>query len=717
MPRVRPFLLSQENETATGSLPQYFYIWMNNMKITYVPRDLSWLSFNERVFQEATDKTVPLIERIKFLGIFSSNLDEFFRVRVATLKRLSDVKKNAKDFLGESPVRLLKNILKTVIAQQKQVELVYAELVKELAKERIFLVDEKQLDEEQAEFVHKYFHETVLPTLAPVMISSAPKFPYLNDKAIYFAVKLWKKHTGPKSVKYAVMRVPADVLPRFIVLPKKKADNTSIILLDNIIRFCLKDVFGALDIDAAEAYTIKITRDAELDMDTDLSKSILEKLEKSLKQRKRGSPVRMVYDSAIPKDLLHFITEKLKKGLNLIPGGRYHNFRDFMKFPDVGRRDLFYHNPKPIPHPDLVNAKSLFDVIKKKDVMLHYPYQSFNHLIDMLREASIDPKVTSIKMTLYRLASNSNIIHILTNAIKNGKSVTVVVELQARFDEEANIYWANQLKDEGAEVIYGISGLKVHSKLLLITREEGNEIKNYAYLATGNFNESTAKLYSDLCLMTSDKRITDEVVKLFHFFGNNFRIGSYKHLLVAPFFMRKKLIKYINREIKNAEAGKEAYIILKLNSLVDLEMVKKLYNASQAGVKIKLIIRGSCSLIPGIKGISENIEAVSIIDKYLEHTRVLIFCNGGDEKMYISSADWMYRNLDQRNEVAIPIYDPRIRKDIRAIIDIQLKDNTKARFIDYRQSNMYKFAAPGAKKIRTQDETYNYIKNKSPLAK
>ncbi|HXB13508.1 MAG TPA: polyphosphate kinase 1 [Bacteroidia bacterium] len=681
------------------------------MKTPYIPRDISWLAFNERVFQEATDKTVPLIERIKFLGIFSNNLDEFFRVRVATLNRLSEVKKNAKDFLGENPDKLLKQIHKIVVAQQKQVELIYESIVKELEAEKIFLLDETQLDEEHAEFVQKYFHEQVLPTLAPVMIDSAPKFPYLNDKAIYFAVKLFKKGAGTKGVKYAVLRIPSHVLPRFIVFPKMKTESRYIILLDNVIRFCLKEVFAIFDIDVAEAYTIKITRDAELELDNDLSKSILEKIEKSLKQRKKGNPVRMVYDGTIPKDLLDFITKKMKKGINLIPGGRYHNFRDFMHFPSVGHRDLLYHNPKPLPHPDLKDVRSLFAVIKKKDVLLSYPYQSFNHLIDLLREASIDPKVQSIKMTCYRLAENSNIIRILTNAIKNGKSVTVVVELQARFDEEANIFWANQLKEEGAEVIYGISGLKVHSKLLLITRKEGGDLVHYAQLGTGNFNENTAKLYSDLALLTADKRLTSEVVKVFNFFGNNFRIGAYKHLLVAPFFMRKKFVKYINREIKNAKAGKQAFITLKLNSLVDLELVKKLYIANNAGVKIKLIIRGSCSLVTGVKGLSENIEAVSIIDKYLEHSRVIIFCNGGDEKIYISSADWMHRNLNQRNEVAIPIYDSKIRAEIKTLIDIQFKDNTKARIIDSKQGNMYKFVAPKEKKVRSQDEIYNYIKS------
>ncbi len=683
------------------------------MKIKYIPRDISWLSFNERVFQEATDKTVPLIERMKFLGIFSSNLDEFFRVRVATLNRLAEVKKGVSEFIGEDPAKLLKQIHKMVLAQQQEVENVYHSIVKELANHKIYLVDEKNLNKEQSAFVLKYFHEDVLPTLAPVMIESAPNFPYLSDKSIYFAIKLYRKGEVKKGMKYALMNIPTDVLPRFVVLPRQ-GESRNIILLDNVIRFCLNEVFNVLEVDRAEAYTIKVTRDAELDIDQDLSKSIVEKIEKSVKDRKKGEPVRLVYDREIPDDLLQFILKKiqLKRSFNVIPGGRYHNFRDFINFPNVGNRDLLYHYPAPLPHPELSKARSLFSVIKKKDILLCYPYQSFNHVIDLLREASIDPKVTSIKMTLYRLAKKSSIVSTLANALKNGKSVTVVVELQARFDEEANIFWANHLKEEGAEVIYGISGLKVHSKLLLITREEGNDIVTYGHIATGNFNEDTAKFYSDCTLLTSDERITDEISKVFHFYSNNFKIGNYENLVVSPFLMRKKFIKYINKEIKHAEEGKEAYITLKLNSLVDTELIKKLYQASEAGVKVKLIIRSSCSLVPGIKGLSENIEAISIVDKYLEHSRILVFCNGGDERIYLTSADWMYRNLDLRNEIAVPVYDKKIREKLKKIIDIQWHDNTKARILNDKQDNKYKPALPGEKKVRAQDEIYNYFKSR-----
>jgi len=683
------------------------------MKSTYIPRDISWLSFNERVFQEATDKTVPLIERMKFLGIFSSNLDEFFRVRVATLTRLAEVKKGVSDFIGEDPAKLLKQIHKKVLEQQQEVENVYHAIVKELATHKVYIVDEKNLTKEQSAFVLKYFHENVLPTLAPVMIETAPNFPYLNDKSIYFAVKLYKKGEVKKGMKYALIHIPTDVLPRFVVLPRV-GENRNIILLDNVIRFCLNEVFAVLEVDKAQAYTIKLTRDAELDIDQDLSKSIVEKIEKSVKDRKKGEPVRLVYDREIPKDLLQFIINKIKikKSLNLIPGGRYHNFRDFINFPNVGHRELLYNHPEPLPHPELSKARSLFSVIKKKDILLCYPYQSFNHVIDLLREASIDPKVTSIKMTLYRLAKKSSIAYILANAIKNGKSVTVVVELQARFDEEANIFWANQLKEEGAEVIYGISGLKVHSKLLLITREEGNSTVTYGHIGTGNFNEDTAKFYSDCTLLTCDKRITGEIAKVFHFYSNNFKIGNYDHLIVSPFFMRKKFVKYINKEIKNVEAGKEAYITLKLNSLVDNELIKKLYQASNTGVKVNLILRSSCSLIPGIKNMSENIEVISIVDKYLEHSRILVFCNGGDERIYLTSADWMVRNLDFRNEIAVPIYDKKVREKLKKFLDIQFHDNTKARILNAKQDNMYKPTLPGEKKVRAQDAIYAYFKGR-----
>jgi polyphosphate kinase len=479
-------------------------------------------------------------------------------------------------------------------------------------------------------------------------------------------------------------------------------------LLDDVIRFSLKDIFSIIKFDHAEAYTIKITRDAELDIDNDVSKSLVEKISISLKKREQGRPVKLAYDREMPEEMLHYIVKQLKmKNQNVVPGGRYHNFKDFINFPGMGDPRLQYPDNPPLNLNELDENISKFKILRKKDILLSYPYQSYLHVIDLLREASIDPKVESINITLYRVAKNSNIVRILLNALKNGKEVTAVVELKARFDEEANIYWANQLQEEGAHVIYVVSDLKVHAKLFLIKRRENLKHLYYAHIGTGNFNESTAKIYSDHSLLTTDPRITNELIKLFNFYATNYKVNSYKHLLVAPFFMRKNFVKMICTEITNAKAGKEAYMILKMNSLVDKVMIEKLYEASKAGVKIKLIIRGICSLVTGIAGVSDNIEVISIVDRYLEHARVFIFCNGGEERYYISSADWMTRNLSFRSEVAVPIYDKGIQKQLRDIINLQLKDNTKARLINRRQTNPYKPA--GKNKIRAQEAIYNYL--------
>ena len=501
-------------------------------------------------------------------------------------------------------------------------------------------------------------------------------------------------------------------------MPKEK-DKTYIILLDDVIRYCLEDVFNNFEHDYIEAYNIKLTRDAEIDMDNDLTKSFVEKISKGLKDRKKGQPVRLVYDSQIAPDMLALVMKKIKLGKedNPIPGGRYHNFKDFISFPRVGGPDLVYKKVVPLKHPALPDGQSLkdqpsfFDVLKKQDVLLTYPYQTFDHIIDFLREASIDPKVQSIKITLYRVAKNSNIVKALINAIKNGKDVTAVVELQARFDEEANIYWASKLQEEGAKVIYGVPGLKVHSKMFLITRKEGSKTVEYAHIGTGNFNRDTATVYTDHSLLTVDPRITEEVARVFTFYGDNLKIGTYKHLLVAPFFMRKHLIQLINKEIQNAKKNKPASILLKLNNLVDPDMIRKLYEASSEGVKIKLIVRGICSLVAGVRGLSDNIEAISIVDKFLEHSRVFIFYNGGDEKYFISSADWMGRNFDFRSEVAVPIYDSEIKQQIRGMFDLLWADNVKARVLGSDQKNEYRKTDP-KRKVRAQEAIYNKLISK-----
>jgi polyphosphate kinase len=679
------------------------------MKVTMINRDISWLSFNARVLQEAADKTLPIIERIKFLGIFSNNLDEFFRVRVGTYKRMINLGKNARYYIGENPAKVLQKIQSIVVTHQKEFDRIYAEILLELKQKNIFILDEKSLSKTQGSFVKNYFKEMVRPMLVPIMIQHTNKLPSLRDKSIYLAVKLSHKVKN-KDSRYALIQVPDD-LPRFVQLPSSdKKEETCIILLDDVIRFCLEDIFFVFNYDTYGAYTIKLTRDAELDIDSDLSKSITEKISKSLKQRKIGEPVRLVYDSQIPKDMLDFLTKSMKidKNQALLPGGRYHNFKDFMQFPKVGVSELV-NTPLPIlEHPKLKGNKSMFEVLKKGDILLTFPYQSFDHIIDFLREAAIDPAVTSIKITLYRAARNSKIINALVNALQNGKAVTAVVELQARFDEQANLNLANKLQDEGATLIYGVPGLKVHSKVIYISRKEGTKTVSYAHIGTGNFNESTAKVYSDFSLFTSDIRITSEVEKVFHFFKNNYKTGTYKSLLVAPFFMRNRILKLIQNEIKNAKAKKPALIQLKLNSLTDEELIKKLYAASNAGVKIQLIIRGICSLVAGVKGMSENIEAISLVDTYLEHARSMLFHNNGNELVYISSADWMIRNLDFRTEVACPIYDVSLKNEIKKIFDIQWNGSTKVRILNEKQDNPYRQAPDGIKK-RAQLEIYKYL--------
>lgn len=678
--------------------------------IPYINREISWLSFNERVLQEAADKTTPLIERIKFLGIFSNNRDEFYRVRVATVRRLSKLGRKAVALYGDDPKELLPKLQRKVIEQQNRFEEIYTEILRELAEHNVYIINEKQLSNSQVDYIKEYFHTEIMPALFPIMVDENRPFPYMKDKSGYLFVKLF---TGEKKKnKFALIEIPSKVTTRFVVLPVEN-NSKYIILLDDIIRYCVDEIFEVFGYKAIESYNVKLTRDAELDIDNDVSKSMLEKISKGIKARKKGLPVRFVYDAAMPDDMLSFIMKKLEMSSkdNAIPGGRYHNFKDFINFPTLGDKNLVYNHPAPLEHKYLKSHKTtILDTIRQRDILLHYPYHTFHHIINLLREASIDPIVESIKITLYRVADSSRIANALINAVKNGKKVTVLVELQARFDEEHNIYWANKLQEEGAHVIYGVTGLKVHSKLFLITaREKGKEIR-CAHIGTGNFNEKTARIYTDFSLLTCDKRITEEISRIFDFYVDNFKVGTFRHLAVAPFYMRKVFTSLLNKEISNAKAGKKASVILKMNSLVDREMIGKLYEASNAGVEITLIIRGACSLVTGIPGFSENIKAYSIVDKYLEHARVFIFHNNGDEKIYLSSADWMSRNLDSRSEVAVPIYDKETRQQLKDIIQIQLSGNTKVRILDLKLDNQYKKALPGEKKVRVQDEVYNYIK-------
>lgn len=677
-----------------------------------INRDLSWLSFNARVLQEAEDRSVPLLERMRFLGIFSNNLDEFFRVRVATIRRMKKFGKKGKQIIGADPSKLLEKIQQIVVWQQEKFNHLYTGIVSELEKENIFIVNEKKLNKEQQVFVKEYFERQVSTFVIPIMIDSAPKFPYLKDRMTYLAVRITKSKKE-KKIKYALIEVPTDVLPRFVVLPSLE-DKKYIILLDDIIRFSLKDIFSLFTYETIDSYSVKMTRDSQLDIDTDVSKSLMEKISKSVKQRSKGEPVRLVYDKAIPANFLDFILRKIKlrESECLIPGGRYHNYKDFINFPRIGRKDLWNQTLAPSEHPGFKGQKSLLNVIRKKDVLISYPYHTFNHIIDILREAAIDPKVLSIKITLYRVANNSSIVNALINAVRNGKQVTAVVELHARFDEEINIFYSSKLQEEGVEVIFGVPGLKVHSKLFLITQHEENKIINYAHIGTGNFNENTAKTYCDHALLTSDKTITNEVEKLFGFYLNNYKAGTYNHLIVSPFNTRKRFSSLIANEIRNANEGKDAWMILKMNSFVDKEMIEKLYEASNAGVKIKLIVRGICSLVPGIKGKSENIESISIVDTFLEHSRIYIFCHGGNNKFYLASGDWMYRNLDYRSEVAVPINDPDLQEELRKYIAIQLRDNCKARLLNSIQGENVYVRSSGKTPIRSQYEIQKWLSTK-----
>jgi polyphosphate kinase len=680
------------------------------MDIKHIPlinREISWLYFNDRVLQEAADPTVPLIERIKFLAIFSSNLDEFYRVRVATLNRLSNLNEKAKEILGYNPKKVLNQIKNVVVKQERKFNNLYDNIiVKQLAEEKIFILNDAQLNVTRGEFVKSYFRERLLATLVPIMLDDNLPLPELRDRAIYFLVKLTKN----KKTRFALIEFP-DNLSRFVVLPDTN-NLKFIILLDDIIRYNLEDIFFIFEHDTIEAYSIQLTRDAELDLDKEVSGKFIDSLAKSLQKRRKGKPMRLLYDTDIPMDMLKYLVTKM--GLHsesLIPGNRYHNFKNFIAFPNVGPPELEYPKYPALPVQGLSFGKSLMSMIAKDDYMISTPYQSYDYVIHLLREAAIDPKVKEISIAVYRLAENSRIIHALINAAKNGKKVNCLVELRARFDEQNNITWSRRLEEEGVNVLYGIEDYKVHSKICLITRMEKGKAAHYACLSTGNFNEKTAKLYADHTLFTFNKKLTDDLVKVFKALNKNTLPSGLKHLIVSPIDSRPAIYKLIDNEIKNARAGKPAYMILKMNSLADEQMIGKLYQANNAGVKIKMIIRGMCCLVPGVKGFSEHIEVISIVDKYLEHSRVHIYCNDGDERIYLTSADFMTRNIDNRVEVGFPVYDERLKKEIKDIINLQLSDNTKAREINSHNTNKY-HKTNNAIPCRAQIDIYNYLKNK-----
>ncbi|MBT8186183.1 MAG: polyphosphate kinase 1 [Croceitalea sp.] len=679
----------------------------------YVNREISWLHFNDRVLQESADKNVPLIERLRFLGIFSNNLDEFFKVRYATVKRIVDAGKSGKSVLGGQVAKdLLEEITKIVIKQQAKSLKILSAIEKELAEEHIYIIDETEVNDAQGKFLKDYFLRKVNPELTIIILNSLREFPILKDTAAYLAVRMVLKKEGNKAngVQYALIEIPKGI-NRFIVLPQEEGKQ-HIIILDDLIRFCLDSIFTMFEHEEISAHMIKITRDAELDIDNDLSKSFIEKISSSVEHRKISNPVRFVYDKNIKADTLRYLKEKMdiEETDSVIPGGRYHNRRDYMGFPSLGRTDLLYDKITPLPIKGLSLEGSIFEKIANKDFMLYTPYHNYAYVIKFLKEAALDPSVKAIKITVYRLASNSQVAAALINAAKNGKQVTVQIELQARFDEQANIEYANQLQDEGVKLIFGVPGLKVHSKICLIEREESDTVKRYGFISTGNFNESTAKIYTDYTLFTAHDGILKELNKVFEFFETTYKINKYKHLVVSPHYTKNSFMKLIDNEITNAKAGKEAYIKIKMNSFTSYKMVDKLYEASRAGVKIQMIVRGICCLIPNVQGMSENIEAISVVDKFLEHPRLFIFANNGDPKYYISSADWMTRNLDFRVEVGCPIYDDDIKKELLDTFEISWKDNVKARVFSINQTNDYK--RNSKPKTRSQFAMYDYYKNK-----
>jgi polyphosphate kinase len=688
----------------------FFDLIMTKKKAPFLNREISWLYFNERVLQEAADETVPLIERIKFLSIFSSNLEEFYRVRVATLSRLSNLNDKAKALLGFNPKKVLNEIKNIVVKQERKFEQLFkATLINELAQNRIFILNETQLNVSRGEFVRNHFRDRILSNLVPIMIDPTRPFPELKDRYLYFFVRLSRK-SSDKHEKYALIELPND-LPRFLVLPETNGLKF-IILAEDIIKYCLDDIFYVFNYDILEAFSIQLTRDAELDIDKNVSDKFVEELKASLDKRKKGKPMRLLYDVEMPFDMLSVLISKMKiDAENLIPGNQYHRFGDFIAFPNVGSPELEYKSNVPLKVHGLHRTESIFNKLQERDYVINLPYQSFDYIILFLREAAIDPKVTEINITLYRLAQNSRVINALINAVKNGKKVNCLVELKARFDESANIFWTNRLQEEGVNVNYGLTDYKVHSKICLVKRMEKGRAVYYANLATGNFNEKTAKLYCDHSIFTAKKEITTDLIKLFKALNKKTVIKGFKHLIVSPLESRTKFFLAVDREIKNARQGKPAYMILKVNSLADEGIVSKLYEASNAGVKIKLIVRGICSLVPGIKDFSENITVISIVDKFLEHARVFIFGNNGKEEMYLSSADLMTRNFEHRVEVGFPVLDEEVKQEIRDIIDFQLQDNVKAR--DITRLNNNKYHKNNLKvKIRAQVQTYNYLKNK-----
>lgn len=687
----------------------------NGTEFPLYPRELSWLAFNGRVLQEAADERNPPIERLRFLGIYSNNMDEFFRVRVADVKRRILLKKYQSSE-QEDAEALMHEIQQQVLKLGERFNTIYLDIQLELRKHNIELIDHFKLTDIQSTWIRSYFRNEVLKHISPMILSgdevSLPKA--LEDNTTYLMVEM----TGSGKPEYAIVQVPTNELSRFIELPlhlntRKKNGHyrRQILLLDDVIVHCIADLFaGFFEFDSIQAYSLKLTRDAEYNISDTLDQSLIDKMSKGIRQRLKSEPVRLVYDAAMPEQMLKVLSKQLGTSSvdSLIPGNRYRNFKDFIGFPNIGHQSLEFHALPPLNSPEFEQHPTSFDAIRAGDILLYYPYHNFGYFTEWVRQASFDPKVTHIKMTMYRVAKHSRVIHSLLDAVRNGKKVTVVVELKARFDEENNINWARRMTEAGIQVVFGLTTLKIHSKLCLISRTEKGKQVQYGHIGTGNFNEKTARIYTDMSLFTCHPEITAEIGQVFEFIEYSYRPYQFNHLIVSPTWSRPRLIQLIQREIDFAISGRKAEIFLKVNNLVDQQIVDMLYRASQAGVKIRIIVRGMCSLMPGIAGKSQNIKIISVLDRFLEHARVYVFHNGGETDVYLSSADWMTRNIDQRVEVGVPIYDIRLKQQILDTLDIQWRDNVKARIIDARQSNAY-VKRGNKRSIRSQQQIYEYF--------
>ena len=676
-----------------------------------IEKELSWLSFNERVLQEAADVNVPIIERVRFLGIYSSNLDEFFRVRVADLHRRLRLEQLGKvEPKGMSAENLLHLVNEKVQTLADRFNDIHIDVIKGLARRNIFLINNDQLNEKEGGWLRKYFRDEVLHHITPILVNENTKLAsVMNDEDAYLMCAL-KKGT---SVQYALLEIPSDKTNRFIQLPRIKGQRRKpIIVLDNAIRYCVDDIFdGFIDFDSTEMFAVKVTRDADYDLERDVELSLLEKMSQGIKQRDTNRPVRLVYDEMMPDYMFDFMCENLglQPDAETTASGRYRNFKDFINFPNVGPRYLENEKLSALNSHQFDSASNVFEAISKEDILLHYPYYKFRYLTDFVRAASFDPAVKQIQVTVYRVANNSQILKSLIEAVKNGKKVIVIVELSARFDEEANIEWARELTEAGVVVEFGVASLKCHAKIIHVVREEEGEEVAYGYISTGNLNEKTARIYTDFGLFTKRPEITEELDKVFDFIINPYKNFKFKHLQVSPNYSRDPINQLIDDEIEAARNGNRAEIFLKVNNLVDEGLSNKLYEASQAGVKIRLIVRGMCNILAGIPGVSDNIKIISIVDRYLEHARVSLFYAGGKRKMFLTSADWMTRNIDHRIEVGCPILDKNVRKLIKDQLDLQWRDNTKARGLDPEQSNQY-ITRGNRKKIRSQMAIYDYLK-------